>query len=142
MTEQKIKYKELTKPRWWAWDRKYELLEDYTYYFDESIVKTGISLYHTSAETVFVYIDKTRIICKKGFVFGPSGPTFDTPAFMRGACVHDAIYWFIRNEFLSVSWKAIGDLILKEFCVEDGMSKFRANYIYLAVKVFGWYSLQ
>lgn len=64
---------------------------------------------------------------------GPSGPTFDTKSFMRGAFVHDALYQFIR-EGADISRKK-ADEILRQICIEDGMWKVRAWWVYQGVRI-------
>jgi hypothetical protein len=68
---------------------------------------------------------------------GPSGPTIDSKNFLRGSLVHDAIYQLIRQKHLPESYRERADQILYEICLEDGMSKFRAKYVYTSVKLFG-----
>jgi hypothetical protein len=68
---------------------------------------------------------------------GPSGPTFDTPSFMRGSLVHDVLYQMIRLELLPVEMKEIADDILYDICIEDGMWRVRALWVKRAVKRFG-----
>jgi hypothetical protein len=68
---------------------------------------------------------------------GPSGPTIDTADFMRGSLVHDALYQLIRLEEIPYDYKEYADLMLKKICLEDGMSNFRASYVYQAVRLFG-----
>jgi len=68
---------------------------------------------------------------------GPSGPTFDTPSFMRGSLVHDVLYQMIRLGLLPVEMKEIADDILYDICIEDGMWKVRALWVKRAVKRFG-----
>jgi len=64
---------------------------------------------------------------------GPSGPTFDTRTFMRAAFVHDALYQFIR-EGADISRKK-ADELLRKICVEDGMWKVRAWWVYQGVRL-------
>ena len=64
---------------------------------------------------------------------GPSGPTFDTKSFMRAAFVHDALYQFIR-EGADISRKK-ADEILRRICIEDGMWKVRAWWVYQGVRI-------
>jgi len=68
---------------------------------------------------------------------GPSGPTYDTPSFMRGSLVHDVLYQMIRLSLLPVELKEIADEILYDICLEDGMCGLRAWYVKRAVKSFG-----
>lgn len=68
---------------------------------------------------------------------GPSGPTVDTRDFMRGSLVHDALYQLIRLEVLLPSHRRLADRELRAICRQDGMSAFRAWYVYAAVRLFG-----
>lgn len=68
---------------------------------------------------------------------GPSGPTFDTPSFMRGSLYHDAIYQLIRQGVLSMDDRDSADRLIKRVCLEDGMGKIRAWAVYRALKLFG-----
>ena len=91
------------------------------------------------------YIDLHKdglLVIKKNYRWdGPSGPTIDTPAFMVGSLVHDALYQLIRQGTLNIkNHKEIADKLLKTLCIEHGMSKFRAWYVYKSVKRFGFSS--
>lgn len=68
---------------------------------------------------------------------GPSGPTIDTPAFMRGAFIHDAFYELIRRRLLAPEWRATADDFLRVCCREDGMGPVRAWWVWRAVRSFG-----
>lgn len=67
---------------------------------------------------------------------GPSGPTVDTKSFMRGSLVHDVLYQLMREGHLPRASRGAADKLLKQMCIEDGMSKFRAAYVYASVRVF------
>lgn len=107
---------------------KYQLVEDY-------VVDVNI-LPENSIWTDYIELNTDgRLIVKKGYAWdGPSGPTFDTPDFMRGSLVHDAFYQLMRNEFISRDWRVKADKELKRMCCEDGMSKIRAWWVYLGVR--------
>ena len=84
-----------------------------------------------------INVDGTLFI-KKGYSWdGPSGPTIDTKSFMRGALIHDALYQLLREKVLPADLRKRSDEILKEVCLEDGMCRFRAWYVYHAVRLFG-----
>jgi hypothetical protein len=109
---------------------KYQLVASYVL----RIGITGIDI-----DTPYLKLNPEGLLeIKKSYAWdGPSGPTIDTPDFMRGALVHDALYQLIRMKALSYRYKAYADLLLKKICLEDGMPTFRAGYVYLAVKLFG-----
>lgn len=97
-----------------------------------------------------------RIVIRKGYSWdGPSGPSVDTPSFMRGSLVHDALYQFLREgrrlhephpgEVMPVpgpqawdtdTWRYWADRLLHEHCLEDGMSRIRAWWVLRAVRRF------
>ena len=69
---------------------------------------------------------------------GPSGPTVDTRNFMRGSLVHDALYQLMRERHIDRDkWKDTADKLLRQMCLEDGMSTVRAWWVYHGVSSFG-----
>ena len=87
---------------------------------------------------------------------GPSGPTIDTNNFMPGGIVHDALYEILRCPSKPLDRKCDierdgviihaathdqareeSDKMLHDIVIDDGMSKFRANYVYKAVRFGG-----
>lgn len=76
---------------------------------------------------------------KKGYAWdGPSGPTIDTPNFMRGSLVHDALYQLMRERHLEKDlFREPADRLLREMCQEDGMSAMRAWWVYSGVRLGG-----
>ncbi|HQL42346.1 MAG TPA: DUF1353 domain-containing protein [Spirochaetota bacterium] len=111
---------------------KYQLMENY-------IHATSITLQQECCIDDFVALKKDgQLHIFKGYAWdGPSGPTIDTKDFMRGSLVHDALYQLMRKKQLPVSYKDYADKLLHDICIEDGMSKFRAWYVYQAVRLFG-----
>jgi len=56
---------------------------------------------------------------------------------MRGSLVHDAFYQLMRIEKMTPSYKDYADRLLQKICIEDGMSRFRAWYVFQGVRLFG-----
>jgi hypothetical protein len=74
---------------------------------------------------------------KAGYAWdGPSGPTYDSPSFMRGSLVHDALYQLLRADLIGQRYRETADAMLRDLCIEDGMWKWRAQYVYRAVRDF------
>ena len=74
---------------------------------------------------------------KVGFRWdGPSGPTIDTENFIRGSLIHDLLYRAIRALHLPAWIRPEADMLLYVICRSDGMSKFRAGYVYKGVADF------
>ena len=90
-------------------------------------------------ETDYINLSKLgRLTIKRGYAWdGPSGPTIDTKNFMRGSLVHDALYQLIRQKHLPKESRLQADLELKRICLEDGMSRIRAWWVYHAVRLGG-----
>lgn len=82
-------------------------------------------------------IDRSGLLeIRRGYAWdGPSGPTFDTPAFMRGSLVHDALYQLMREGRIPRTQRKRADEILRAICLEDGMSRVRAQWVYLGVRM-------
>lgn len=68
---------------------------------------------------------------------GPSGPTIDTPDFMRGSLVHDALYQLMREGLLDRGLRDAADRLLEALCREDGMPPAKAARVYWFVSKFG-----
>jgi len=109
---------------------KYQLVEHYH-------VQTDIT---PSEDILITYIGLTktgRLWVRDGYCWdGPSGPAIDTKNFMRGSLIHDALYELMRKGCINQEWRKQADLELKKACIEDGMSKIRAWWVYQAVKTF------
>ena len=110
---------------------KYQLVNDYR-------VQTNILPGH-DIECEFVQLDRAGVLTiRHGYAWdGPSGPTIDTPDFMRGSLVHDVLYQLIRDGYLGQHFRDDADSELKRICLEDGMPEARANYVYWGVRIGG-----
>lgn len=109
---------------------KYQLVNTYS-------MKTDI-FPDLNIETEFISLTMIGTLTIRRFYCwdGPSGPTVDTKNFMRGALVHDALYQIMRMGKLSRTNREKADFLLKQICLEDGMSRLRAWYVYRGVKRF------
>ncbi len=112
---------------------KYQLMTEYPH-------TTGLQIgSDVQTEGGYVHLSKTgHLALKKGYAWdGPSGPTIDTKNFMRGSLVHDALYQLMREGLLDQKYREDADKLLRAICRIDGMSKFRAWYVYWSVRTFG-----
>ena len=91
--------------------------------------------------TSFIQLSQSGILSVfKGYCWdGPSGPTFDRPSFMRGSLFHDALYQLLRMGLLKGEGdRRTADYILRDICIEDGMSPWWArNIVYTGVRLGG-----
>lgn len=110
---------------------KYQLTIDYT-------IKILITP-EDNILTDFIELDtEGNLTIKAKYAWdGPSGPTCDTKNFMRGSLVHDALYQLMRQKEIDIKKRDEADRLLKQHCIEDGMSRLRAWIVYKAVKWFG-----
>jgi hypothetical protein len=105
---------------------KYQLNHTYS-------VNIGLYGYDISSRYIRLTADGLLVIYSGYCWDGPSGPTIDTKNFMRGSLVHDALYQLIREGKLPMEVRLFADRVLQIICIEDGMSDFRAWYVYTSV---------
>lgn len=125
MTSGQIKYKE---------GYKYQLVEDYEHQTSIFPQKDLVS------PSGFIKLKRNGLLwIKSGYAWdGPSGPTIDTKNFMRGSLVHDALYQLMREKLLDHEmFRELADAELKKTCLEDGMWKIRAMWVYEGVHFCG-----
>jgi len=123
----KVRYRNLTS-------YKYQVMHDYTIQIDLKPFKRV-----RPKVARFLFLSPHGVLTiKKNYAWdGPSGPTVDTKDFIRGSLVHDALYQLMRENVLDYKvHRQRADEILRELCLEDGMCKFRAWYVYQAVHLF------
>lgn len=109
---------------------KYQLVETITYY-------TCIKGYFFRTKFIDLDLDGLLTI-RDGYCWdGPSGPTIDTDNFMLGSLIHDALYQLIRRGHLPKKHRKESDDILREICLDEGMSRLRSWYVYKGVRYFG-----
>ena len=109
---------------------KYKLTGEYRYETDIEGHACGNSYVTLSASGL--------LTIREGYAWdGASGPTIDTPSFLRGSLVHDTLYQLMRESMLAMELRDRADRLLEKICIEDGMFRFRAAYVYHAVRLFG-----
>jgi len=108
---------------------KYQLIKIY---------KCNIGIYGYEISTPFLTLDKAgNLTITVGYAWdGPSGPAIDTPTFMRGSLVHDAIYQLMRMGLLPQHCRLPADLVMKRICKEAGMCKARIWWVFKGVRKF------
>jgi hypothetical protein len=115
---------------------KYQLVEDYIH------PDCGLKPPTSVMDHPFIQLTEAgQLTIKAGYAWdGPSGPTVDTKNFMRGSLVHDALYQLMRereNQLPLATYRNQADLLLRDLCIEDGMSTLRAGWVYQAVRLCG-----
>lgn len=110
---------------------KYSLWSDYR-------VQTGLRGYAVAHHLFTLDADGWLTVFADYPWDGPSGPTIDTPSFMRGSLVHDALYEMLRLGLLPHDpCFHLANQELEKICLEDGMWPCRARYVFNAVEKFG-----
>jgi len=109
---------------------KYQLVDEYH--------KTVELFPDKDIKTTYLLLNQEGYLrIREGYCWdGPSGPAIDTKNFMQGSLVHDALYQLMRQGLISQKWREQADKELRKICIEDGMSKVRAWWVYHAVKTF------
>ena len=74
---------------------------------------------------------------KKGYAWNGATAAIDTKNFIESSAVHDSLYQMIKTKALPAALRIVADKELKRMCIKAGMSTLRAQYVYLAVRVFG-----
>ena len=107
---------------------KYQLAEDYT-------VRTDI-IVGGWVNTEYIKLSPVGYLTvKNGYAWdGASAVAIDTPNIMRGSLCHDAFYQLMRQGVLSQEWRKPVDKEMHKMCLEDGMSRFRAWWIYQGLR--------
>ena len=106
---------------------------------DQLIASTQIRVLYP-VETAFLKLETDgTLTIQPGYAWdGPSGITIDTKSFMRGSLFHDAVYQLLREGKLIIpDGRKLADKLLRAICIEDGMWKMRAWWVYRAVRAFG-----
>jgi hypothetical protein len=118
----------------------YKSLKGYKYLLVNS-VGVYIKMNHLVLETPYFSLHNGMMTIKSGYAWdGPSGPTIDTKTFMRGSLVHDVLYQAIREGHILESYRKDADEELRRICLDDGMSRLRAWYVFKSVRMFGGYA--
>ena len=111
---------------------KYQIREDYVFklpaYFPQDTVYEGD----------FLSVKDGYCTIHKGYAGdGPSSPAIDTKSFMRGAWQHDALYQLIRLKVFPKECRDMADRQLEATCIEDGMWRIRAKWVYYGLRLAG-----
>jgi len=127
--------------------RRFELLEPeiaykggYKYQLTSPVrIKLKIAL-NKPIDIPFLHFENGILTVLAGYAWdGPSGPTIDTPDFMRGSLFHDVLYQLMQGGYLDWSYQELADYVLVSICKKDKMPWFRRAYVWLGVHEFGHY---
>ena len=110
---------------------KYQITEMYS-------IGTDILFKDFVRDHEFIYIDPTGLIVLSPYYSWDGATCFpDIPSIMRGSLIHDALTQLMKEGILSNRrYRKQADQLLKKICIEDGMSKWLANMVYLGVRSY------
>jgi len=114
---------------------KYKLEKSYQIEIDIEIEK--------EADLEYIVMSRNRtLLIRKGYAWDGATSAPDTKNIMRGSLVHDVLYQLIREGYISENQRERADQILIEICLENGMWKFYAKLVYVAVRLFGYHAIE
>ena len=88
-------------------------------------------------DTEYIKISGGWLTVKARYAWdGASFIARDTPDFMRGSLFHDALCELVTTGVIHKIYRKYADKLLRQHCLEDGMNKFRAWYVYMAVRAY------
>ena len=100
--------------------------------------ETGIVTGTVGTMCNVVLSDTGRLSICPGFRWnGGSGPAVDTPSMLTASLAHDCLYALMYVGELNKKHKVSADKYFRQVLKEYGVSWFRRNYCYLAVRIFG-----
>ena len=119
---------------------RYQKISSYKYRLAEPyIINVGI---RPSASIVKTYLQlgtDGNLWLSAGYAWDGASGAVDSPAFMRGSLVHDALRQMMSEGLLSDNWMSTSDRILYNICIDDGMSRIRARWVLMGVSAARWY---
>lgn len=118
---------------------------DHPLYKYEMLIKRKVqtSWLGSNIKTEFFELDELGVLTiKAGYRWdGPSGPTIDTPSFMRSSATHDCFFQMLRMGLICDSQRErffkTANKDLKLISIEDGMLVVRASAVKFTVEKFG-----
>jgi len=78
------------------------------------------------------------LILYKGFTWNGANKAINTPSVLKASAVHDALYLLIKKGCMVKGFRKTADAVFYDICRAEGMGWFRAQYMYYAVRLFGW----
>ena len=116
---------------------KYRKLPKYKYQLTSSYnIQTNIVMNDDIWED-YIYLHKSGMMTiKEGYAWDGATGGIDTKNFMRGSLVHDALTQLIRLKRLPQCQRLNADKLLKQICLDDGMCKLRAWWVFKAVRAY------
>lgn len=107
----------------------------YKYQLSSSVIyKTGIQIDKRISNDFLIMDTDGTLLIETGYAWDGASGGVDTKSVMRGSLIHDALCQLINEGLLPKSKQVTADWILKQVCLEDGMSSIRAWWVHRAVR--------
>lgn len=124
--------------RWWE-QAEFEVTHSHR-------AKTSIVGFHFEDDYISLDI-YGNLEVKEDFLFGASGPTWDTKSSREPSCLHDALYYISQHSGFIITYdghlpndRAIreeADMLLYTTAIKNGMYKWRAKTWLFFLRKFG-----
>ena len=82
----------------------------------------------------FVCVMNNVMYILEGYAWDGASGAVDTKSIIRGTLVHDAFHEAMRKGLIPQTFRAPSDLLFRQMCIEDKMMKWRAAWVYKAVR--------
>ena len=140
MISQTVAMKQLENNYSWELSECVEYYEGYKYQYASDYVFEIPEGFPTNVEfkSEYIEIKGDRVKVKRGYASdGPSGPTIDTPSFMRGAFEHDPMYQLLRMGVYPPECRIFADRGIIARAKKSGMWFPRRWWTYAGLRYFG-----
>ena len=116
---------------------KYEKIPTYKYrLLIDEVVQLSPIFDEYSISTDFIILSAGKLLLKKGYKWDGASGGIDTKTIMKASLVHDALCQLIWLGLLPESRQVDADKELRRFCLDAGMGKIRAWWVYWAVRLY------
>lgn len=106
---------------------KYQLLSAVVY-------KTPYKLEQRVSNDFLIMDEDGTLLIEAGYAWDGASGGVDTKSIMRASLIHDALCQLINEGLLPKSTQVTADWVLKQVCLEDGMSSARAWWVHRSVR--------
>lgn len=115
----------------------YRELDDYKYQLKKDVhIQTKIKGVSCKTEFIRLY-ENGQLHIKAGYAWNGSNWSSDKHA-MLASLVHDVLYQLMRLDLLSRAvFRKPADVLYRDICILEGMSKFEAGLRYQGLRWFG-----
>jgi len=90
-----------------------------------------------SANHPYIKLENGDLTVAKYYSWDGASGVPDNPDNMRASCLHDALYQLMRLGLLDRKYKDVADQLFRRICLQDGMKKNWADFMYDMLRDFG-----